>query len=95
MFAFNCSAEDATLLAPELGAPVQPADLVELGDHLCYARLSHGSERLPAFYMQLDPPPDGGTAARDALAECSAMRFGRDYFAMVAADRAPFSGNWS
>jgi hypothetical protein len=89
VFAFNCSAEDATLLAPELGAPVQPADLVELGDHQCYARLSDAGERLPAFHVQLDPPPDGDTAVRDALAECSAMRFGRD-FAMVAADRAAF-----
>ena len=62
---------------------------MELGDHQRYARLSHGGERLPAFYMQLDPPPDGDTAVRDALAESSAMRFGRD-FAMVAADRAAF-----
>ena len=47
------------LLAPELGAPIEPADLVELGDHQCYARLSSGGERLPAF-----PPAAGPAASR-------------------------------
>jgi hypothetical protein len=87
VFAFNCSAEDAELLAPELGAPIQPSDLVELGDHQCYARLSYGGERLPAFHVRLDAPPEGDIAVRDALAACSAMRFGRE-FAIVGADRA-------
>jgi hypothetical protein len=32
LFAFNCSAEDARQLALELGAPIEPTDLVELGD---------------------------------------------------------------
>src|SRR5207245_2299662 len=36
LFAFNCSAEDARSLALELGAPIEPADLVELGDYQCY-----------------------------------------------------------
>jgi hypothetical protein len=45
LFAFNCAAADAKVLAPELGAPLEVADLVELGDHQCYARLSHGGER--------------------------------------------------
>jgi hypothetical protein len=87
VFAFNCSAEDAALLAPELGAPIQPADLVELGDHQCYARLSYAGERLPACHIRLDAPPEGDTAVRDTLAAYSAMRFGRE-FAIVAADRA-------
>src|SRR5207302_5539456 len=87
LFAFNCSAEDAALLAPELGAPIEPADLVELGDHQCYARLSYGGERLPAFHIRLDAPPEGDTAVRDTLAACSAMKVGRE-FAVVAADRA-------
>jgi hypothetical protein len=87
VFAFNCSAEDAVLLAPELGAPVQPADLVELGDHQCYARLSDRGERLPAFHLQLDLPPDGDRSIAEALAACSAVAYGREY-AIVAADRA-------
>src|SRR5712692_7956203 len=87
VFAFNCSAEDAALLAPELGAPLEPADLVELGDHQCYARLSYQGERLPAFWMRPDPPPDGDPVVHDVLAETSAVAYGRD-FAIVAADRA-------
>jgi hypothetical protein len=55
LFAFNCAATDAKVLAPELGAPVEPADLVELGDFQCYARLSHRGERLPSFSLRLDP----------------------------------------
>src|SRR5439155_26494823 len=30
LFAFNCSAEDARSLALELGAPIDPADLVDV-----------------------------------------------------------------
>ena len=86
VFAFNCSAEDAALLAPELGAPVQPADLVELGDHQCYTRLSDRGERLPAFHLQLDVPPEGDAAVAETLAACSAVTYGRVY-AIVAADR--------
>jgi hypothetical protein len=86
LFAFNCSAEDAALLAPELGAPIQAADLVELGDHQCYARLSHIGERLPAFHLRLDAPPDGDAAIGETLAACSAVTYGRD-IAVVTADR--------
>jgi hypothetical protein len=87
LFAFNCSAEDAALLAPELGSPLDAADLIELGDHQCYARLSYTGERLPAFHVQLDAPPEGDTAVRDGLAARAAMASGRD-FGVVAADRA-------
>src|SRR5207302_11297805 len=78
LFAFNCSAEDARALALELGAPIEPADLVELGDYQCYARLSHLGERLAAFHLRLDPPPDGDPSVAEMLAACSAMRYGRD-----------------
>jgi hypothetical protein len=87
LFAFNCSAEDAALLAPELGSPLDAADLIELGDHQCYARLSYTGERLPAFHVQLDAPPEGDTAVGDGLAARSAMASSRD-FGVVAADRA-------
>ena len=87
LFAFNCSAEDAALLAPELGSPLQPADLVELGDHQCYARLSYRGERLPAFHLRLDAPTEGDPAVRETLAACSAMTYGRPA-AVVAGDRA-------
>jgi len=87
LFAFNCSAEDAALLAPELGAPLQAADLVELGDHQCYARLTYEGERLPAFHIRLNAPPDGDIAIHETLAACSAVTYGRE-FAAVAEDRA-------
>jgi hypothetical protein len=87
LFAFNCSAEDAALLAPELGASFESADLVELGAYQCYARLSRAGERLPAFHLRLDPPPEGDTEVRDLLAARSAVTYGRDFDA-VAADRA-------
>ena len=87
LFAFNCSAEDAALLAPELGAPLQAADLVELGDHQCYARLTYEGERLPAFHIRLKAPPDGDIAIHETLAACSAVTYGRE-FAAVAEDRA-------
>jgi Helicase HerA, central domain len=86
LFAFNCAATDAKVLAPELGAPLEPADLVELGDFQCYARLSHRGERLPAFSLRLDPPPPGDPVVQDVLAASSAARYGRAA-AAVAADR--------
>src|SRR5439155_21953096 len=82
----NCAAADAKVLAPELGAPLEPADLVELGDHQCYARLSHRGERLPSFWLRLDPPAAGDLVVRDLLAATSAAVCGRDV-ARVAADR--------
>jgi hypothetical protein len=87
VFAFNCSAEDARVLAPELGGRVEPSDLVELGDHQCYARLSHLGERLPAFHLRLDVPPIVDSHLRETLAARSAAEYGRDGVA-VAADRA-------
>jgi hypothetical protein len=87
VFAFNCSAEDAALLAPELGGPLELSDLVELGDHQCYARLSYEGERLPAFHIRLEAPPEGDAAIREMLAARSSVTYGRE-FAIVAADRA-------
>ncbi|MBV9583094.1 MAG: TraM recognition domain-containing protein, partial [Chloroflexi bacterium] len=78
LFAFNCAAADARVLAPELGAPLDAADLVELGDYQCYARLSYQGERLPAFHLRLDPPSVGDAVVRDLLASSSALRYGRD-----------------
>ena len=60
---------------------------MELGDHQCYARLSHQGERLPAFHLRLDPPPEADPSVAEVLAACSAAQYGRDA-AVVAADRA-------
>ena len=69
LFAFHCSAEDAEYLVRELGPDVDEADLVSLGEHRCYARVSHAGERLPVFSVRLDAPagerrPPGGRAGR-------------------------------
>ncbi|MBV9354020.1 MAG: DUF87 domain-containing protein [Chloroflexi bacterium] len=69
LFAFNCSAEDAKYLAPELGGQVEPQDLLELGEHQCYVRMSHGRERLPTFWVALDPPPVSDPRLAAGLAE--------------------------
>jgi hypothetical protein len=78
LFAFNCSAEDAEYLVPELGSALDVQDLVELGEHKCYVRLSSGGERLPCFSVHLDPPlasdPDRGAR----IAADSALRYARD-----------------
>jgi hypothetical protein len=86
LFAFNCSAEDAEYLVPELGGAIDAQDLVELAEHQCYARLSSRGQRLPTFSVQLDPPLANDRQLGEALARTSAERYGRDA-ARVEADR--------
>jgi hypothetical protein len=78
LFAFNCSAEDAEYLVAELGGSVEEQDLVELGEHQCYVRLSSRGQRLPTFSVHLDPPLQPDVSMRTSLASSSAERFGRD-----------------
>jgi hypothetical protein len=85
LFAFNCSAEDAEYLVPELGGALDVQDLVELGEHQCYARLSTGGERLPTFSVSLDPPLPSDASVRATLAAESAERFGRPAEEVAAA----------
>jgi hypothetical protein len=77
LFAFNVSADDARVLARELGGDLDEQDLLELGEHRCYARLSVRGERLPTFSVHLDPPPAGDPALAGRLAAVSAARYGR------------------
>ncbi|HET8630723.1 MAG TPA: type IV secretory system conjugative DNA transfer family protein [Thermomicrobiales bacterium] len=79
LFAFHVGAEDARRLVPELGGEevVGVADLVGLGKYQCYAALAAGRERVPAFLVQLDPPPTSDPALAAALAAASAQRWGR------------------
>jgi hypothetical protein len=86
LFAFNCSAEDAEYLVPELGGAVEAQDLLELGEHQCYARISAAARRLPTFSVSLDPPLAGDAAAAAGLARVSAERYGRAA-ELVDADR--------
>jgi len=78
LFAFHTSAEDARYLVRELRGEIDEHDLIELGEHQCYARLSAGGERLPTFSVALDRPPKSDPNVRDALAELSAARYGRE-----------------
>lgn len=90
LFAFNCSAEDAEYLVPELGGAVDEQDLVELGEHRCYARLSSGGNRLPTFSVHLDPPLVSDTDLRQQLAAQSALRYGRAAHDVEAERRAMY-----
>jgi hypothetical protein len=87
LFAFHCSAEDAEYLVPELGGDIAVQDLMGLGEHRCYARLSAAKERLPVFSIQLDPPPPSDSLLADELADTSAQRHGKERSA-VEANRA-------
>ncbi len=78
LFAFHTSAEDAQYLVKELGEGVDEQDLVALGEHQCYARLSAGGERLAVFSVRLDPPPENDPALAERLAAASAALYGRD-----------------
>jgi hypothetical protein len=78
LFVFNCSAEDAEYLVPELGGAIDLQDLVELPEHQCYVRMSSSGRRLPTFSVKLDPPPRGDPEMTEALARWSAERYGRD-----------------
>jgi len=80
LFAFHTSAEDARYLAPELGGGLDEQDVLELGYYQTYARLTdvRTGERLPAFSVRLDPPPEGDRRLAARLARASAERYGRD-----------------
>jgi hypothetical protein len=78
LFSFQVSAADSEYLAQELGGGLEQQDLLELGDFHCYARLNVDGERLPAFSVHLDPPPERDATLAETLAERSAQRYGRN-----------------
>ncbi len=77
LFAFHTSAEDALYLVPELGEGVSEADLGELSSYHCYARLTLGGRRQPAFSVELGPPPAADLMRTRTLAEESYSLYGR------------------
>ncbi len=74
---FQCSAEDARRLLPELGSGLEVEDLVSLDDFSAYARWWDGFARPPAFTLNVDPPPAHDPERVVALAQRSAERHGR------------------
>lgn len=79
LFAFHTSAEDARYLVPELGGEeaLDVADLTELGEDQCYAKLSTGGERVPTYLVQLDQPPTADPTLAEELSAASSARYGR------------------
>jgi hypothetical protein len=57
LFAFNCAATDAKVLVPELGAPLEPADLVELSSVIDVDRRGHRRSRQRRPPDQTPDPP--------------------------------------
>ncbi|MBU0494094.1 MAG: hypothetical protein KKB13_19780, partial [Chloroflexi bacterium] len=77
LFVFQASAEDAHLLVDELDGGVTVADVVNLADFACYAKLSRAHERLPTFSMTISKPRAGDEAQAEAIAAASARQYGR------------------
>ncbi|GMU40683.1 MAG: hypothetical protein AMXMBFR23_15490 [Chloroflexota bacterium] len=82
--AFQCSAEDARRLIPELGGGLEVEDLVSLDDFSAYVRWWDGFARPPAFTLSVNPPPPSDTTRVEAIARRSAERHGRDREQVVA-----------
>lgn len=75
LFAFATSAEDARLLERELDSVVEVADLTNLDDFTCYAKLTLGGQRLPVFSLALDPPPEGDPVLAETVRVRSRQRY--------------------
>jgi len=79
LFVFGVSGEDAKYLAPEMGGSLDDQDLIGLGDHQCYVRMSDATGTpLPPFWVELDRPPHSNPTVRQSLATASAALYGRD-----------------
>jgi hypothetical protein len=77
LFAFDMGAQDARLMADEIGDGIGAQDILALENYACYARLSLQGARLPAFSMRLLPPPESDLALVTRLQERSAQIYGR------------------
>ncbi len=76
LFAFAMEAADARTLAPYLDG-LETADLVSLPAYTCYARWTVQGQRLPAFSLQIAPPPRGDAAVATAIRQRSNKRHTR------------------
>lgn len=92
--AFQCSAEDARRLLPELGGGLEVEDLVSLDDFAAYVRWWDGFARPPAFTLSVDPPPPSDGDRVEAIARRSAERHGRQREQVVAEVMGALADRW-
>jgi hypothetical protein len=56
LIAFRVGANDAPVIAEQIGGDVTPADLLRLPNHHAYAQLLIDGHKSPPFSMQTWPP---------------------------------------
>ena len=83
--AFQCSAEDAARLAPQLGEDVSVEDLIALDDFTACVRWWDGRTLPAPFTFRVNPPPPHNQTRQRDLAARSALEFGRDRAEVAAA----------
>ena len=71
IYAFDMSAQDAYLMTHELDG-VEVADIINLDNFQCYAKLSLAGQRLPTFSLRLERPAEGQPAIAAAIVDRSA-----------------------
>jgi hypothetical protein len=76
LFLFAMEAADARQLSPYLDG-LEPTDLVNLDAYTCYARWTVQGSRLPAFSLQIAPPPQWDTMGASAIRQRSNERHAR------------------
>jgi hypothetical protein len=76
LFCFAMEAADAKHLSPYLDG-LEPVDLVSLSAYSCYARWTVEGQRLPAFSLQIAPPPLWEAAVATAIRQRSNERHTR------------------
>jgi hypothetical protein len=89
LFCFAMEAADARQLSPYLDG-LEPADLVNLDAYTCYARWTVQGSRLPAFSLQIAPPPQWDTMVANTIRQRSNARHSRPA-ALVDEEVAPAS----
>jgi hypothetical protein len=76
LFCFAMEAADARQLSPYLDG-LEPADLVNLDAYTCYARWTVQGSRLPAFSLQIAPPPAWDAQRASSIRQRSNERHSR------------------
>jgi hypothetical protein len=77
LFAFDASADDAEIMAKEIGDGIEPCDILALDNFACYAKLTEAGAHLPACSVRLFPPPSGDPEALREIQLKSQQRYGR------------------